>query len=291
MVVRLGHTETQVVNSQRYRILQGQALHLRYATDNSTVAVRAWARVRYDNGEDDVLFIADQTLTGDPPTVRVLRPSDVARMDGWVTDALVEMLTADIKRGQVYVKLFMDPFGPVLCSDYCYSDFGQVALGTYIQSGPGGGIGYLRVATLKAEALPASFTVTLAVSNIIRLVHSLVWYYHCDSGVASRVLQCRLRQPLGAVPTGYDATDATLTWEAADLTLTADQDGSVFADQERTGINDNGTIAIDNQASAPTPFPLLVSEDNVTSLRFNVASEESGDLDVVYALYEDWVLF
>ncbi|HIA02038.1 MAG TPA: hypothetical protein EYN66_09025, partial [Myxococcales bacterium] len=158
MVVRLGQsTDVQVVNSQRYRIKQGQALSLAFVSSQLST-IRAWARVRYDNGEDAILFIPDQALVNDR-TITLATPSDVARMDGWVVDALVELpLDLDVKRGEVYVKLFMDPVGPVLCSDYVYSKFGQVALGTYIQAGPGGGGGNLEVLTLKAEGVPVAST-------------------------------------------------------------------------------------------------------------------------------------
>lgn len=288
-VVRLGASNVQVVNSQRYRVLQGQALGLQYATDNSTVTVRAWARVRYDNGEDGILFIPDQALTGDPPTVRLARSSDVTRMDGWVTDALVEVLDEDVKRGQVYVRLFMDPFGPLLCKDYVYSDFGQVALGTYIESGPGGGSGNLRIVTLAAEGVPATFTVSLAVSNIIRCVRSFALYYEASVDVATRVCDSQLYGPLGALPTGF-TSGADIVWEATVLTLTSDQAGCEFADEQRAGINDNGTITVDDQSTDPTPFPLWIAEGDQSVLRFGAQTPHANDRWTVYALYEDWVV-
>lgn len=288
MVVRLGQTsEVQVVNSQRYRVKQGQALGCRYVSSQS-VTLRGWARVRYDNGEDDLLFIPDQALSNDR-AVTLLRSSDVARMDGWITDALVELpLDQDIKRGQVYVKLFMDPFGAVLCSDYCSSSFGQVTLGTYIQPGPGGGAGYLHVEVVKAASAPdATTTFNLPLSNMVRKVSSFSWLYECSNDVASRELDVYLNDFLGVPPVGMGGRDRD-AWHPAQLVLTADQDGCMFGDADRSGKNDNAVIAIDAEA---TPFPLWVPSDAYSAykLQFLVNNEEVLDNDAIYLLIEDWV--
>lgn len=291
MVVRLGvSSDVQVVNSQRFRVLQGQALQLRYAS-SETVAVRAWARVRYDNGEDDVLFIADQTLNNDR-VAAVARPSDVARLDGWVTDALVELPNdATIKRGQVYVKLFFDPFGPVLCADYVYSEFGSVSLGTYIQSGPGGGSGNLRIVTVRFDGTPTSnFAISLAASNTVRKLHAFYYYFHASNDVATRVINVALRDELGLVPTGWTGTGPRISWATPTLTLTADQEGIVFADAKRSGQNDTSVVTIENAASAPSPFPLLILQDDTGDLLFNITDGEALDLDALYFLREEWVM-
>jgi len=289
MVVRLGQTsDVGIVNSQRYRIRQGMALQLQNVSSEQ-VTVRAWARVRYDNGEDDTLFIADESLPNDR-SIALTRPSDVARLDGWVTDALVELpLDATIKRGQVYIRLFMDPFGPLLCKDYVYSNFGQVALGTYIQDGPGGGAGNLEIVTLKAESVPAASTShTFAVSNEIRRILGFAWYYASSADVASRALNVDLRTPLGAVPTGFVQSDQT--WNAETLTLTASQDGASFADEKRSSINDNDSLSIQSSAANPSPFPIWATEGDTYTIVFQVASLHANDLDVIYLLRESWVM-
>jgi len=289
MVVRLGQTsDVEVVNSQRYRIKQGQALQLQYVS-SETVTLRAWARVRYDNGEDDILFIPDSTLSNDR-SVDVTTPSDVARFDGWVTDALVELpLDLTVKRGQVYVRLYFNNFGPLLCKDYCYSNFGQVALGTYIQDGPGGGAGDLEIVTLKAESAAVLLTqITLAASNTIRKYNSFVWYYVASADVANRGLTVVLRLPLGDLPTGF--TQDGIVWATPTLTLTASENGILFADQARSGSTDVATVAIDDAASAPSPFPLWIEESDNSILRFRAGSFEVLDVDVIYALRESWVV-
>lgn len=288
MVVRLGQTN-KVEISQRYRILQGQTLTLQYASDTTLADLRAWARVRYDNGEDAILFVPDTVAVTDPITVTTLR-SDVARMDGWVTDALVECLTSDIQRGQVYVRLFLDPFGPVLCSDYCWSTFGQVALGTYIQSGPGGGMGNLRLVTIKALGAPAASTAyILRELQIIKKVREIAWYYETSADVATRVLNITLTEPLGPAPAGMAASPI---WASLTLTLTANQDGIHFLDEKRSGDNDAGTLVIEDAAVNPTILPLWATSDMDSSyaMFFKVVDGEVLDEDVIWGLVETWVV-
>lgn len=291
MVVRLGQTsDVAVVNSQRYRLKQGQTLSLS-AVSNAIVTIRAWARVRYDNGEDAILFIPDQTISNDR-TIVIATPSDVARMDGWVVDALVELpIDLDVKRGQVYIKLFMDPFGPVLCSDYVYSKFGQVALGTYIQAGPGGGAGNLEILTIKDDSVPVvttSYIWAQFINEIVK-VYGFAWYYTAAADVASRVLQASLINPLGDLPTGFLGAISTV-WNSGLLTLTSAQDGVVFADHGRSGVTDNGIVAPDDGAANPSPFPFLVTEGDNYQSNFTTGSLNANDLDSIYALQESWVI-
>jgi len=288
MVVRLGQTSgVEVVNSQRYRIKQGQALSMS-SLASVIKTIRAWARVRYDNGEDGILFIPDELTSNDRTSV-LSTPSDVARMDGWVVDALVELpVDTDVKRGQLYIKLFMDPFGPVLCTDYLYSRFGQVALGTYIQAGPGGGAGNLEVLTLKAEGVPLASTswILAQYSSEIVKIYGFAWYYLASADAASRVLSTELRQPRGAMPTGQTVASV---WEIPDLTLIANQQGIVFADEKRSGINDHTALAIDSAATNPSPFPILVTEGDPYFVNFSVASLHANDLDTIYLFQESWI--
>lgn len=290
MVVHLGGSNVEVVNSQRYRIKQGQNLAVRYVT-SATATIRAWARVRYDNGEDDLLIIDDQVLISERNAL-LTRGSDVARMDGWVTDATVELVGGSVKRGQTYVTLFMEPFGPVLCADYCYSTFGQIALGTYIQSGPGGGSGDIQIITVKADGAPAASTTrTLAGSSAIRKVYGIIWYYNCSADVASRVLTVRWFAPIGATPTGFSSSSvAAVAWQPPSLTLTASEEGTLWADEKRSGTNNGGSIVVDNTTTDPIPFPILVDEADPGALSFAMVDEEVLDRDTIYLVQEEWMV-
>jgi len=289
MVVRLGVQEWSTLSS-RYRILQGQQVHLQYVS-SSTATIRAWARIRYDSGVDATLYIPDQVMVGDR-SVQFLTPSEVAVADGWVTDAVVECVSDGVKRGQAYVKLLVAlesrAFGTLLCSDYVFSSTGQVALGTYTQPGPGGGSGDLEWVIVKANGAPvASTSYSLALSNTIRRIHGFIHYYVCSADVASRVLSVRLTDPGGALPTG---SGDIYVWAGVDTTLTASQRGAVFADVKRGGANDDQTITIQDAGTNPSPFPMVVEENDLASMDFNVALGEVLDFDVVYAQIETWLV-
>jgi len=295
MVVRLGGTDVQVVNSQRYRVLQGQALSLLSVT-LAGVTLRGWCRIRYDSGEDGILFTPDQDLTADG-TVQVGSSSDVARMDGWVTDALAEIIDpipvetsggGPTKRGQTYIKLTMEPFGPVLCSDYCYSDFGQVALGTYVPPGPAGGSGYLQMVTLADDIAPVTVTYELNGISTLRKIMAFCWMYNASSDVATRNVAVTVLGFLGDAPTGFTA--GRNVWAATVLQPVADEDAMVFADEIRAGWNDNGTEAVANTASAPSPFPFWVSDDMDMDLVFTVGSANANDRHSIYVLQEEWAI-
>jgi len=293
-VVRLGAQDQGFV-PKRFRILQGQGLHLQYISDTAAI-VRAWARLYYDNGLDSILYVPDQTMTGDR-IARVLAPSDVAISDGWVVDAVVECVSDGVKRGQAYVKLNVALpsliFGTVLCADYVYSTFGQVALGTYVQPGPGGGGGNLNWAVIKANGAPAGVTIfALGVSNTIRKVREIIWYYSASSDVASRVLQMKLRRGGAGLPTGFPTTghQQNVWGLVSNMTLTGDQDGIMFVDQGRSGFNDNGTLTIDSAADNPTPLPLLVPESGDRFVELIITDEEVLDFDLAWGLFEDWVI-
>jgi len=291
MVIRLGSRPghgSDLAGAGYRRILQGQALTLHTISD-AAVTLRAWARVIYDDGSGQLLTIPE-TVRSASRVPEALASTDVIVQNGWVANAEVEMLDSDIQRGQTYVRLTVEPFGAALLSDYCFSELGHVSLGTFGQPGPGGGGGHLRWVAIKANGAPASFNYTFRLSNVIRSVRGFIWYYASSADVASRLLQVQLRQRGAGVPTGFNTSGPNDVWQATDLTLTASEDGSVFADLHRSGTNDNGVVAIDNAAADPPPFPLLVAEDDQLEGRFVVTNEEAADFDLVWGFFEDWVM-
>jgi len=289
MVVRLGERPghgSDLSGAGYRRILQGQALTLHTISD-AAVAIRAWARVIYDDGTGQLLTVPESPRSASR-VAEALASADVISQNGWVVNAEVEMVTADIKRGQTYVRLGVEPFGAALLADYCFSEFGYVSLGTFVP--PGSGDGHLRVVTAKANGAPDATTqFILGIANTRRKVHSFAWYYASSADVASRVLDVRWEDPLGAIPTGL-GTDRARVWQASTLTLTANEDGATFADHKRSGINDEGVITIDDAATDPSPFPIEVSENDTGDLFFIVAAAEVLDFDTIYLLVEDWVL-
>jgi len=289
VVVRLGTRPghgTDLAGAGYRRILQGQSLHL-HTVSNAVVTLRAWVRVVYDDGTGQLLTVPETPRSASRLS-EDLASTDVIVQNGWVVNAEVEMSTADIKRGQTYVRLTVEPFGAALLSDYCFSEFGHVSLGTFVQTGPGGGSGHLQVVTVKANGPPAAETTRLlALSNTIRKVYSFVWYYIASADVDSRILTVRLRDVLGALPTGLGVINV---WFPPTLTLTASELGAIFGDPKRTGSNDNLTVVIDDAASAPSPFPLLIEEGDPGFLIFLITDSNVNDFDTIYLLQEEWVV-
>lgn len=294
-VVSLGlRPGVEVVNSQRYRIKQGMALQLEQISSENNVTVRGWARVRYDDGTDSLLTIPEFRTSNDPVAVALASPSDVATQDGWVVDALVSLpLDDDVKRGQIYVNLYFDPFGPLILSGYVFSNIGRLALGQYSDPGPGGGTGFLERITVKSNGAPsASTTRSLSENNTIRKVYGFIWYYAAANDAATRILKVEYRNPLGADPTGFAAAKGNV-WEPAVLTLTSDEDGCIWANEKRSGANDDGTFAIEDITTAPNPFPILVpsfTQGDPSSLIFSITDSHANDFDAIYLLQESWVV-
>lgn len=292
-VVRLGLNNVQLVNSQRFRIKQGMALQLERVASVDGVAIRGWARVRYDDGTDSLLTIPEFVTSTDPTALRLARPSDVATMDGWVVDAQVSLPDEDddVKRGEIYVKLFFEPFGPVLCNGYVFT-IGPLALGVYSEPGPAGGSGHLHVVTVKAESAPVTNTnYIMPLSNSVRKVMGYAWYYLASNDAATRVLSVFIYNPLGTRVTGQTQVTAAV-WQPTDLTLIADEAGVMFATEQMSGLNDDATITIEDNSADPTPFPLWSTEDMPATyvLSFDPASQHANDLDAIYVQVEEWVM-
>lgn len=288
MVVRLGERPPNNLAGAGYRrILQGQTLQLHSISD-AAVTLRAWARVVYDDGQSQLLTVPEVPRAGDR-TAEVNGSTDVVIKDGWVVNAEVEMVPDDIKRGQTYVRLAIEPFGCVLLNDYCFSGFGTVSLGTYVPPGPAGGSGNLRWVAIKAEGVPADFAYTAAVSNVLRRIREINWYYACDATVSSRTPNLIIESPGAGLPTGY-AAGAPRSVLGFGITLTANQDGILFMNESRHGVNDNGVTTVVDNSTSPVYMPIWVSEDNILVIVGDVTNEQAGDFDVCWGLFEDWVL-
>ena len=293
MVIRLGvgASDSNLAGAGYRRILQGQTLTLHTISDTA-VTVRAWARVLYDDGTGQLLTVPEVPRSGSR-VAEALSSADVVIKDGWILNAETEMVTSGIKRGQTYVRLAVEPFGCMLLSDYCFSTFGQVSLGTFVPPGPGGSDGFLRTLTIKAEAVRLVETTSFlpVLSNMVRKIWGFSWYYTCSADVANRVIDVNILGYLGA-GVGVQLSNTKEPWRQPSITLTANQDGMLFADEKRSGTNQSGTIAIDSQATAPSPFPILVLEDMASDLEldFRAVDYEDLDVDAIYALVEDWVM-
>jgi len=133
-------------------------------------------------------------------------------------------------------------------------------------------------------------THVFAASNTIRKIYGYVWYYNSSADVATRSLSTQIRNTLGALPTGFDTPADTDIWRGASLTLTANEEGTIFADGPRSGANDSGTLVIDDAATTPCPFPFFVNEDDLAELVLDASLGEVLDRESVYILRETWVI-
>lgn len=270
------------------RIYQGQMLHLHTISD-AAVTLRAWARVIYDDGTGQLLTVPEVARSGSL-VAEDLASTDVVTQNGWVVNAEVEMLADGIKRGQTYVRLAVEPFGCVLQQDYCFSEFGNVSLGTFVSPGPVGGSGYLHAVVVKAVGAPAASTsFALRVANKTRQIISYSWLYESSSDADTRVLAIEFNDFLGTPPAGMSASSKT-AFQPALLTLTADEDGNMWGSHQWVGKNDNGSLAYDLVGRAP--FPIWVSEDQAATqeLLFSITDSNANDEDAIYVLVEEWVM-
>lgn len=276
-----------------YRIRQGQKLRL-HTIASAASSIRALAGVRYDNGTYDEIVIPAVTVSSSRVEEDFFS-AQVTKDNGHVEWCTIEPVTTTIKRGQILARLSFGQSqaanGPVLCQDYVYQNH-WVTLGELRDSGPSGGDGWLNVITLKANGAPAaSSTQALGASNTRCRYRGFTWYYNASNDAANRILNVRLNNPTLAYPTGFTAAGAAGdVWRAAAMTLTADQEGTVYADRVRSMTNDNGTIAVDSQASAPTPFMYEAREDDTGDLIFEVTDGNANDRDVIYVIREEWLV-
>lgn len=274
-----------------YRVRQGQRLRL-HTIASAASRIRAIAGVRYDDGRYGLLIVPETTVSSSR-TEEDFFSSGVALANGIIDFCVIEPVTTTIKRGQLLARLSMGSAsdGPVLCQDYVYQNH-WVTLGEVRDSGPAGGDGWLNVITLKANGAPAaSSTQALGASNTRSRYRGFTWYYNAAADAATRVLNVRLNNPTLALPTGFAAAGAPGdVWRAPALTLVASEEGTLYADRVRSLKNTNGTLAIDSQASAPTPFEYEAREDDTGDLIFEVTDGHANDRDVIYVIREEWLV-
>lgn len=276
-------------------IRQGEKLQL-LTLSTAAISIRAVATMRTLAGRYLDLVIATKVLIAGP-SQEYFESSAAAPSDGWIEQLSVYVPnpaatpSAAVQRGQLLVRVAIgnNTQGPVIAQGYVY-DMGAVVLGQHEDPGPRGGSGYQRIRILQASGAPATTALPLAVHNTFLRYKSFGLWYICDANAASRSITFSIRnQGTSGLPTGFTASQ--VLWGASTLTLTATQDGAVFADAKRSVKDTNGTVAVDNAASAPTPLPLDVTPEDLVDLRWGVTNNQAGDLLNVMALTEEWLGF
>lgn len=152
------------------------------------IGLRARARIRYEDGTWDNLFVDDVTTLGDR-TQEIWRGSTTAKQNGTVESVLVAPLTA-IKRGQTYVEIGLTDSGSgmrlaALASGYIYDGHG-LSLGEFVEPGPGGGEGNIRTVTGTDPAANTEVLETVPANLVWRLLSFSVVLV-TDATVANRI--------------------------------------------------------------------------------------------------------
>jgi len=283
---------------ETYPILTGQKLRLRVIS-SIACTLRASIKVKYDRGDLSNIGVPDVTTAG-TRTDETFESQSVALATGVITDARVELLSSTATpgtkyRGRCYVRLDLvgAQSGPWLVGDYVYQGH-EGALGQYISPGPTGGGGYRTTITLKADGAPAATTtVALDVANAYRRWHAFLWLYNASADAADRVLALGIRTPIAsALPTGFGGGGPADVYRLSGApSLQASEEGAMYVGAKYAMVNDNGTITVQSTATAPTPLPLDVTEDDTQAdAVFSVADGNANDRDIIFGDREEWLV-
>lgn len=223
------------------------------------------------------------------------------RRDGRIIDGVI-LNTEAGNRGQTYARLEIrrgSSIHGLVASGYVYG--GRiVSLGMTEgpRDGGAGFVSWLEIFSGDRAGNAAAVDQALALTNAFRKIYGLAWFYHCSSDVATRTFNTPSLQNLGgAKPSGWTTSGNNgLSWSfGANITLTANEEGMFYVNalegkDGRAAHVDNGAITVINTASNPTPFPLLVTEDEVGVMRFPaISTGNANDTHRAYLLVEEWV--
>ncbi len=144
------------------------------------------------------------------------------------------------------------------------------------------------------DVAPVDITEILAATNARRIVYGFVWYYNASGDAATRVLTASVRKPGRTRPTGYGTSTTTRVWVSASVTLTVNEEGLIYAVNTggRDGLtvyNDNGTVTVDDHTTAPSPFPLRVSQNDLVEIFFDITDGHANDRHTIMVLQEEWI--
>ncbi len=266
---------------------RGQRFQLRAV---SSVAARIRAKIITRAPGQDGITVHDfptQTLTGDLTLEAsgtdllpsVLPPAEI--VGGWVHSDTA------MRRGQCFVEIVhLDGAArvPVL-SGYVYSEHGLGLVLEHSLDGPG----YLHwVQEGNDVAGNVVTTVSLAASNLRRIVRAIIIKYEQTGGSTATITAAIRDMASSSVPTNF--TIDSDTWISPDLVLAANEQGLMHVGEHGfLSTNDNATLAYADNSTAPNPFPLLVDQDDAVDLLVAAAAGASGDDYDVWVQYEDWI--
>ncbi len=276
---------------QGFRFARGDDFVFRVA---GTVATRILAiiSVLYDDGGEsdvplEVLSPTDGSAVSDTS-------SPVTR-GGLVVGCRLDKEDAGIERGELYCQVRIGHRPDIekqgICAGYMYDEH-PLNMGTFDEPGPGGGNGKNTPRTW-ADDVAGDVDTTLFLSDVnrIRRIDGFVRYYHASGDTATRDMIIRLRDVGSGVPTGFDAGNDRQIFTIAGPQLIANQDGIVYCRNGLYSITvDNGTPSVENNTTAPNPFPFWVHEDeSPIDLQADISSGHANDRYSAYLFQEEWI--
>ncbi len=276
-----------------YRIFQNDNLDMRTQA-SVAVVIQAKVTVLYDDGSM-ALFDLSVTSNADRTTIVDFATVSKAVKNGWVVGVAIDTPGTIVKRGTLWVDIGINTPNitrTLIARGYHHSE-NFLALGKFDNNGPPeqGFVNYRKVAD---NVAPADIQHTLALPNTLVRVDGFIWYYHASGDVANRTLRASLRDVGDGLPTGMTSGGNTLLgiWpSAAVITLTQDQEGTMFVKDQYQISLDNGTPTFEDPSARPTPFPLWIQEDDVGEFFFDVTDEEAADRHTIYLITEEWLQF
>src|SRR5438309_2844706 len=132
----------------KYRIKVGQTIAA-IVWSNIATTVKGFWTIIYDDGSPDYWPMVE-TSSGSSRASVLVPTSQVAKKNGWVVDGYVGVNTPTVpQRGQVYVQvIIVDPnlsvTSAVIACGYAYAGH-LVNIGTFVEPGPAGGSGNIRL--------------------------------------------------------------------------------------------------------------------------------------------------
>ncbi len=285
------------MSSLDFPVQRGDDIRITYIASTAPENVRVRFHVLYDDGSEEDLLLLVSTFTANRTAQSSVREAGAtAKRTGRIVTGIVGFGGA-LKRGQFYVT--MDLFRgneavANLCRDYLYS-MHTLPLGQFVDPGPGGGEGHLTWRAVADDIAPADITERLAAANAFRRIYGFVWYYHASGDTASRLMRATMRAPGPSIPTGFSINEDVNNPHSQDITLTANQEGILFAYKSRggdgfSGRNDNAVLSAESPTSNPVIFPLDITDDDLWEIFFNVTAEEAADRHSIFIHQEEWLL-
>ncbi len=272
---------------------KGERLYCR-RTDSGGELAQLLVTVRDRSGLRNVRL---PRFGGDGTRIPEVFTGDRLLADAEIVSAVCANVTqpAENKRGRFYIEAgfgrSIEEMSPFMAG-YVYAGH-AVSLGEFVEAGPGGGEGFQTNIVLAEDvAGNVNTNAGLAVTNALRLVRGLGLLYNVSSDVDARTVQLLVRRPLGALPTGFTNVAAQIIWASPTVTLTANEDGMIYAGEGFANVvtNDNGTLAVADNTTAPSPFPFWVTEfETGAQIRTNIGTGNANDRYSVFAIVEEWI--